>query len=144
MVTRYVIDTSCLINYYNTVFGEKNLLSKKVRSLIDRSFSKSGDVLLVVPSIVLVEIYYKWFRSQEFAQKFFYEVYIPLKESPFIEIKPIEREVLENLFIISIDHDLHDKIILASAIMLNCPLITFDRIIIEYVTKTKIIPFTLS
>jgi hypothetical protein len=48
----------------------------------------------------------------------------------------MDKEILENL--ITVDgclkgHDLHDKIIVASAITLECPIITVDPIIIEFV-----------
>ena len=144
MTNRYVIDTNCLINYFHSLFNEEDKLSNITRSIITRAFNKSGDVILIIPSIVLIEIYYKWFKSEEFARKFYYEVYIQITNSPYIEIKPIEKEVLENLLVINIKHDIHDKIILASALMLECPIITYDRVIIKYVSKTGKIPATIS
>lgn len=89
-----------------------------------------------VPSIVFIEIYEKWLRSEEFSRKFFYEVFTPLKQSPNVEIRAIDQEVLENLLAVDgclAKHSLHDKIVVASAITLECPIITFDERIIEFV-----------
>lgn len=144
MIKRYVIDTNSLIFYFNKIFGEPDKLSAKTRLLIERALSSSeGDIKLSIPAVVLVEIFEKWIRTEEFAAKFHYEVFSLISQSPNIEIKPIEREVLGNLLKIGGElrnHDLHDKIILASAMMLECPLITTDNKIIEYVEKYHVIP----
>ncbi len=90
-----------------------------------------------------MEIYEKWFISEEFARKFYYEVYIPIIGSPNIEIKPLEQEVIENLMRIRgslSNHEINDKLILASAMMLNCPLITTDQDIITFVKENNVIP----
>jgi len=116
--------------------------------LIEDAFNTSaGEIKLSIPSIVLVEIFEKWLKNEEFRAKFYYEVFYLIKQSPNIEIKPIEREVLENLLKINgslIKHDIHDKLILASAMMLNCPLITFDSYLIEYVNTNQVIPKILN
>ncbi len=144
MTKRYVIDTNSLIFYFNKIFGEPDKLSAKARLLIERAVSSSeSDIKLSIPAVVLVEIFEKWIRTEEFGAKFHYEVFSLISQSPNIEIKPIEREVLENLLKIGAElrnHDLHDKIILASAMMLECPLITTDNKIIEYVRKYHVIP----
>jgi predicted nucleic acid-binding protein len=105
------------------------------------------DIKLSIPAVVFVEVFEKWLISEEFASRFHYEVFAPISESPNIEVKPIDQEVLENLVRIGgalADHDMHDKIILASAMMLNCPLITTDHAIIAYVKKNPVIPFILN
>lgn len=96
--------------------------------------------MLSVPSIVFIEIYEKWLKSGEFSRKFFYEVFIPLKQSPNVEIRAIDQEVLENLLTVDgclAKHDLHDKIVVASAITLECAIITLDENIIEFVGNGK-------
>lgn len=141
---RYVIDTNGLISFYSQLFDKvpefdkAPSISQKVRIIIQKAISPvEGNVLLSVPSIVFIEIYEKWLRSSgEFFQQFFYEVFIPIKQSPNIEIRAIDQEVLENL--INVDgcltkHDLHDKIVVASAMTLECPIITFDHKIIKFV-----------
>jgi len=140
---RYVIDTNGLISFFAGVFedilgsDDSTLISKKARNAIQEAvFFSEGGVLLSVPSIVFVEIYEKWLRSEEFFRKFFYEVFIPLKQSPNVEIRAIDQEVLENLLDVDgclAKHDLHDKIVVASAMTLACPIITVDHKIIEFV-----------
>ena len=140
---RYVIDTNGLISFFSEVFNDapefdgSPSISQKVRNIIQEAiFPYEGWVLLSVPSIVFIEIYEKWLRSGEFFRKFFYEVFTPLKQSPNVEIREIDQEVLENLLTIDgclAEHDLHDKIVVASAMTLECPIITFDQKIIEFV-----------
>ena len=145
--TRYVIDTNGIIAFFTSVFenvitvDESQKLSRQVRSTIREAiYSKESSVLLSVPSIIFIEIYKKWLHSDEFKKKFFCEVFIPLKESPNVEIRAIDQEVLENL--IDVDgilsrHDMNDKIVVASAMTLECALITVDRKIIRFVGKGK-------
>lgn len=79
--------------------------------------------------------------------QFHYEVFDLVERSPNIEIKPVEQEVLENLLNIGgilADHEIHDKIILASAMMLNCSIITTDPKIREYVESNGVIPAVIS
>ena len=100
-----------------------------------------------IPSVVFLEIFEQWIISEEFARKFHYEVYNIIIESPNIEIKPIEQEVLENLLEVRDNlsrHEINDKIIVASAMMLHCPIITTDPEIIKYVRKTPAIPSILN
>ncbi len=140
---RYVIDTNGLISFFAGVFedtlgfDESLSISQKARNAIQEAvYSLEGGVLLSVPSIVFIEIYEKWLRSGEFFRKFFYEVFTPLKQSPNVEIRAIDQEVLENLLTVDgclSEHDLHDKLVVASAITLECPIITADRKIIEFV-----------
>lgn len=144
----FVIDTNSLISFFQPVFGRPSLLSPRAKHLMGRAFrTEPDDIKISIPSIVFVEIFDKWLRNEEFAYKFHYEVFEVIRQSPNIEIKPVEREVLDNLLKIGgilANHDLHDKVILASAMMLQSPLITSDRKIIEYVEQTHIIPEVLN
>lgn len=144
----YVIDTVAVVSFFHEIFEVAPRLSREVEKLVERAFSTTeADIKLSIPSVVFVEIFEKWFKSEEFAERFHYDVFERILQSPNIEIKPIEREVLENLLNIGgnlLDHDVHDKIILASAIMLHCPLITTDKEIIQYVKQNEVIPKTIS
>lgn len=148
MIKRYVIDTNSIISYFDAVFKQPKVLSSKAQGLIEQALCNSSSIVrLSIPSIVFVEIYEKWFINEEFAQKFLYEVYTMIEQSPNIEIKPIEREVLENLHQIGGNlshHDIHDKLIVASAMMLNCPIITTDSEIMKYVEENDAIPSVIS
>jgi PIN domain nuclease of toxin-antitoxin system len=143
MAGRYVIDTVSLINYYNEFFEESDALSKDVRQIIDRCINEADPYFkLIVPSIVFVEIFKKFLKEEERSKRFFYNIYIPLKENDDVEIKGIEREVLNIMTQISIDHalELHDKIIYASAIQLECPLISIDQKIVKANRSENLVP----
>jgi predicted nucleic acid-binding protein len=143
----YVIDTNSIISHFNSVFKRPSCISKRAHNIISRAFDNySNDTKLSIPSVVFIEIYEKWFSSDEFAEMFHYEVIARITDSPNIEIKPIEREVLENVLLIGgslSSHEIHDKLILASAMMLDCPLITSDNAIIDYVEQTRVIPYVV-
>jgi len=144
---RYVIDTNGLVSFFAEVFddipGFDGLLSisQRAKTVIQEALLPlEGGVLLSVPSIVFIEIYEKWLRSKEFLYEFFYEVFKPLQQSPNVEIRAIDQEVLENLLTVGgclAEHDLHDKIVVASAMTLECPIITVDHKIIEFVGNGK-------
>jgi PIN domain nuclease of toxin-antitoxin system len=123
--------------------GSKDL-SRKTKLIISEAiFSESTDIRLSIPSIVFIEIYEKWLRTEEFSKRFFYEVYNKLRESANIETRSIDREILEALIEIDgilINHDLHDKIVLATAIVLESYLITTDKKVIQYVSERNSIP----
>lgn len=148
MTNVYVIDTNGIISVFSRVFEQENLLSPRTTRIVERALlTYDTDVKLSIPSIVFVEIFEKWFNSEEFASKFHYEVFEVITRSPNIEIKPIEKEVLENLMCIEDElesHDIHDKLILASAMMLQCSLITTDTKITAYVNSTHIIPAAIN
>jgi predicted nucleic acid-binding protein len=144
MTRLYVLDTTSLISHFSQVFSRPSVISSRAHALIEVAF-RSGpqSVQLSIPSVVFVEIFDKFLRNAEFAAKFYYEVLMPIQASPNIEIKPIEREVLDNMLAIGgelANHEVHDKLILASAMMLQCPLITSDEKVIKFVEKYKVIP----
>ena len=124
------------------------MISNRAHALIDVALSpRPQNVQLSIPTVVFVEVFDKWLIEEEFAEKFYYEVMTPILDSPNIEIKPIEREVLENMLSIGAelaDHEVHDKLILASAMMLQRPLITSDTKIIEFVKKYHVIPSVIT
>ena len=137
MAQQYVLDSSGLIAYFDDVFHQTKRLSAKVTSLIAEAlYSHGTPIRLTVPSVVFVEVFEKWLVTEEMLRKFYYEVFVPIDSSPNIEIRSIEQEVLETLLTIGAPldkHEINDKIILASALALNCQLITCDPLIASYV-----------
>ena len=135
-VKRYVVDTNSLIYYFSDVFGQGNFLTKNTNSILEQAFvSSTSNILLSIPSIVFVEIYEKFLVSEELMLRFYYEVFLTIKNAPNMEIRPLDKEVLENIVQIRgvlENHDLHDKIIVASAIVLECPIITTDGAIVRF------------
>lgn len=147
MVNVFVADTTSIISYFSDVFDVGRSISEEAIGFIKRAFHDDPLVRLAIPSIVFVEVFDKWFKSEEFYAKFMSLVFYPINAAPHIEIKPIDREVLENFIKIDdavVNLENHDKIILACAMMLNCPLITCDSKIIKYVKKHKVIPQIIS
>ncbi len=139
----YVVDTTSLISYFNNIFGGPAKISRDALKVIETAFKRDSDIKLSIPSIVFVEIFDKWFDNEEIAAAIRIEIMILIAERPNIEIKPIEKEVLENFIKINDDFikfDNHDKIILASSMMLQWPLITSDSRIIRYNNKYRVIP----
>jgi len=144
----YVTDTDSIISFFHNIFGVPQRLSERARGMIAQALlTSSSEVKLSIPSVVFMEIFEKWFITEEFSEKLRYEVFEIVRRSPNIEIKPIEQEVLEKLLKIGGNlsrHDINDKIIVASAMMLNCPLITTDGEIIDYIRTTPDIPSVLN
>ena len=150
----YVADTNSIISFFSNVFKDapnyrsSPQLSQKANRIIEQAVSSNiSEIRLTIPSIVFVEIYEKWLRTEEFSRKFYYNVFIPLRESNNIEIRSNDRETLESL--IKIDgllkhHDLHDKLILAAAMVLQATLITTENKIISYVQQQRVIPQILN
>ncbi|HBB31001.1 MAG TPA: hypothetical protein DDZ80_10345 [Cyanobacteria bacterium UBA8803] len=103
---------------------------------------------MTIPSTVFVEIFDKWFRGknsedEEFRAKFISEIFNPIKFLPNIEIRELDIEILENFLRLD-DPDINlenrDKIVLATAVVLESPLITSDSKIKKYVERYKNIP----
>ena len=143
----YVIDTNALISFFAGVFQHAEgyrdapVLSKQATRIVNEAIvSPSTSIRLSIPMVVFVEIYEKWLRSEEFNRRFYYDVFTPLSRSENIEIRSIDREVLENLVDIGgclKGHDIHDRLVLASAIALQAQLISTDDKITEYINTNK-------
>ena len=148
MTNLFVSDTTTIICYFNDIFNQSTTISDEAIGIIHSALSgNDSDTRLSIPAVVFLEIFEKWFWNEELASKFYYEAFLKIKESPNIEIKPIDYEVLENLLRIGdnlIHHEINDKIILASAMMLNCPLLTTDQEITKFVSRNKVIPRVIS
>lgn len=147
MANVFVLDTNSLISYFSDIFDIASSVSSHAIGIIHRAFVDDPLVRLSIPSVVFVEIFEKWFTSEEFCRKFLVEVFHPIRSAPTIEIKSIDQEVLENFITLDdrvVNLENHDKIILACAMMLNCPLITCDPKMIEYVEKHRVIPLIIN
>ena len=109
-------------------------------------------VILSIPGVVFVEIFNKWFcgdknQDEEFRARFKAEVFEQVRRAPNVEIREIDAEVLE-MFLSLHDPDINlensDRLILASAAVLESTLITTDNNIIAYVRKHRVIPSIIS
>jgi predicted nucleic acid-binding protein len=143
MVQHFVVDTSALISCFPLIFKRKAQISNTAIRIIERALQNDLSIRLSIPSIVFVEIYEKWFTDEEISAKIRGEIYGYIIDRDNIEIKSIEKEVLEKFITLhdgKVKIDNHDKIILASAMTLNCPLITSDTKLIKYVRNHRVIP----
>ncbi|HEY0764030.1 MAG TPA: hypothetical protein VGD61_16765 [Pyrinomonadaceae bacterium] len=96
---------------------------------------------LTIPSVVFVEVFEKWLTTEEKLRQFYYEAFVAVEDSPNIEVRAIEQEILEALVGVQLDnHEIHDKIILASAIVVNGQLITSDSVISSYIAAKGLPP----
>lgn len=148
MDSRFVVDTTSLISYFSEIFEEPPKISPTALKIIDKAFRESTP-LLIFPSIVFIEIYKKFFLNEEKAAQIRIEVFERIRQRENMEIKPLEKEVLENFVkIVDIEPDYnfdnHDKQVLASAMMLQCPLITSDTRLIRYNRRKNVIPKVIS
>lgn len=142
-----VLDTCAIISFFDKVFEEQSSISSKSLALIKEAFSYS-DVRLIIPSIVFLELYQLYFTSEERARKIYYEVYLPLKHAENIHIRSLDQEVLTEFIKISdieqgYKFDNHDKQILATAMVMNCSLISSDNKLKRYNNRKKFIPSIL-
>lgn len=134
-MSTFVVDTVSFINYFNDVFGENEKISNDARRILHNGITGGSVTNIVVPSVVLLEIYYKHLRTEYFREKFLYECYYRIKNNDNIEIKGIEKGVLKALSAIDdgvVNLEYGDKLILASAIELEVPIITVDFKITKY------------
>ena len=98
---RAVIDTAGLISYFHLFFEQPSKITAHGLRFIQRAFQ--NDILLSIPSVVFIEIFDKWICDEEFKAKFYSEVFTPILQSPNIEIKPIDDEVLEQFLLCNDD-----------------------------------------
>ena len=107
------------------------------------TFEQEDKVIMIVPSVVFIEIFDKWFlgstyADEEFRAKLLAEVIYPIQSATNIEMREIDDEVVEE-FLSLYDKDTkleqHDRLILASAIVLDACLITSDRELISFQKK---------
>lgn len=143
MIQNYVADTTAIVSFFSSIFGCECAISNRAVNLIRSALEDPSEVRLNIPSIVFVEIYYKWFRDEEQAEQVYYEVFRRVDSCPNIEIKPLEEEVIHEILLLHDDEinlQNHDKIVLASAATLRCPLITSDTMLLKYNRRYGLLP----
>lgn len=144
MSKRYVVDTTTLMSYFSTTFGIKSAISPEGLKILDDAFQNNTNILLI-PSIVFIEIFSKQFVSPEIAARIRYDVFEKIKSRTNISIESIDQEVLECFIQIKDiepghNFDNHDKIIFATAMKYQEPLITSDQRLKRYNRKQRMIP----
>lgn len=144
MEDRYVVDTCAVISYFAKYFENCDIsVSEEALGIIDLGFvNKSAK--LIFPSTVFIEIFAKWCRTDEATAIIKYEVYNRIKGMENMEIQPFDKEIFENYLKIKdiepdYNFDSHDKQVFASAMTMECPLITSDQHLIRYNRRKKLI-----
>lgn len=144
----YVVDTCAVISYFNDVFDGDVSVSSKALEIIDLAFH-SNEIKLIFPSAVFIELFIKWFKNEEVAAKIRSEVYFRIKNQDNMQVRNLDRETLENYIKIQnietkYGFDGHDKQIFASAMTMECKLITSDERLIRYNDKQRLISAIIS
>ncbi len=121
----YVTDTHPLFWFLTN----NKRLSSNARILFEEA--ETGESSIIVPSIVLAELMYL-FEKQNLRDKF-KEVLKRIEIALNYEVCSLDTEVIDiSSKIISVK-EIHDRIIIATAKLLDCPLITKD----EEITNSK-------
>lgn len=119
---KYVADTHSLF-WFQT--GDSRL-GKIAKEIFERA--ESGEITIIIPSIVLLELL--WILEKKSLQKLFKEIIEEIDEASNYEIFPLELEIIKKVSEITSINELHDRIIVATAKLNNCKIITRDKEII--------------
>jgi predicted nucleic acid-binding protein len=144
----FVVDTCALISYFSNIFEANISISQSSIELIDLAFH-TNEIKLIFPSAVFIELFIKWFKDEEIGARIKTEIYYRIKNRENMQIRTFDRETLENYMRIqNIEDDKnfdgHDKQIFASAMTMECQLITSDERLIRYNKKQNLIPGILN
>jgi hypothetical protein len=94
MAKLFVLDTCAIISYYSNVFQDSgSSISQKSLTIITKAFT-NGDVNIIVPSIVFIELYELYFKTPEKANQIYYEIFVPIKNAHNFEIRAFDKETL--------------------------------------------------
>ena len=115
----YSLDTHALVWY----FLKQKTLSSKAEEMIGKIFGNEATGIVSV--MVILEAYYVSLRLK----KFDFSKFLNVLENSNIKIVPFDKKVLAKSLILPTGIDIHDRIIVATAVLMNTPLITKDRIL---------------
>lgn len=115
----YSLDTHALVWY---IRGYKTL-SVRAKNIIRKIFE--GDANCFISSLSVLEAYYISLKHKEFIFTNFLK---DIKKSN-IEIVPFDQQVLTQALDLPKELDIHDRIIVATSIVTNTPLVTKDKIL---------------
>lgn len=123
----YTTDTHSLVWY----FTEDPLLSKRALQAFE-STVKEG--IIIVPAVVLAEIVF--ISKKEKVTLSFEETLKKMEEYENFYIAPLDLDTLKVADKIELDMEMHDKLIVATALYFGAILITRDKLIRE----SRIVP----
>ena len=118
----YTTDTHSLVWY----FSDEGRLSEKALNAFEDTFEEG---IVIVPSIVLAEIMFIAKKGR--ISLGFEETLGKIEEQENFEVAALDSDVLKVADTIEADLEMHDKLIVATALHLDSALITRDRRIRE-------------
>jgi PIN domain nuclease of toxin-antitoxin system len=118
----YVTDTHSLVWY----FSDDSRLSKKALGVFEQTKQEG---LIVVPSVVLAEIMFIAKKGK--ITLTFEESLNKIEEYENFDIAPLDADLLRVANNIEADMEMHDKLIVATALYFNAILITRDKLITD-------------
>ena len=115
----YSLDTHSLVWY---IRGQSTL-SSTAKSIIAKIFA--GEANGFISIMVVLEAYYVSMKHKNFVfSKFLKDI-----RRPNIRVIPFDNKVLTQTFELPAKMDIHDRIIVATAVVMNTPLITKDKVL---------------
>ncbi len=120
--TDYVTDTHSLVWY----FTGSPRLSKKALKVFDKTLEEGS---IIIPTVVLAEIMYISRKGR--IKLSFAETVKKIEESENFEIAPLDLDILNTADEMDYDLEMHDRLIVATALFFDVPLITRDEVIKE-------------
>jgi PIN domain nuclease of toxin-antitoxin system len=119
----YVLDTHALIWHLT----QETRLGATVKAIFEAAMN--GETRLVIPSIVVAELYYankKWGLFEDFQQ-----TYSTLRAQSYFLFVPFLADDVEDFSLNETVPEMHDRIIAGVARRLDAPLITVDAKIVK-------------
>jgi len=115
----YSLDTHALVWY----FLKQETLSSKAEEIVRKVFT--GKAQGIISTMVVLEAFYISYKNKKFVFPKFLKA---LKDSN-IKILPFDKKVLTKSFELPKEIDIHDRIIVATAITTNSQLVTKDKVL---------------
>jgi len=116
---RYCLDTHTLVWYFT---GSKSL-SVRAFNIIEEIFNNKAEAYISL--IVILEVYFLSLKKSDFKFKRFLK-YLNREN---IYLIPIDVVVVKEAFILNKELEMHDRIIIATALVNNCPVVSKDKLI---------------
>jgi PIN domain nuclease of toxin-antitoxin system len=117
-----VTDTHSIVWY----FTNDPMLSKKALDAFEKT-TKEG--LIIIPAVVLAEMMFIAKKGKIVLN--FEEILKTIEEYDNIEVAPLDIDILKVANKIEKELEMHDRLIVATALYYNAPLITKDRLITQ-------------
>ena len=123
-LAKYCLDTHPLVWY----FTGQNTLSNKAKLVLDEIFLEKTTCF--IPAIVLLETYHLGLKNKNFV----FPKFLSKLRLPNIVIVPLDKVVLSACFKLPANLDIHDRIIVATAMVNKCVLISKDEVLRKNIT----------